>query len=128
MINDPIADMLTIIRNGYLARKKNVIVRNSKAKAAIGMVLTELGFVLDSKVRADKEILVTLKYHEDKTPVLNEIKRVSSPSVRIYRDHKSIPFVRSGLGDVIVSTSQGLMTGRQARSKKLGGEIICKVS
>jgi len=128
MINDPIADMLTIIRNGYMARKKNVVVRNSKAKASIGLVLTELGFVLDSKVRADKEILVTLKYLEDKTPILNEIKRVSSPAVRVYRDHKSIPFVRSGLGDVIISTSQGLMTGRQARSKKLGGEIICKVS
>ncbi len=128
MINDPIADMLTIIRNGYMARKKNVIIRNSKAKAAIGSVLTELGYVLDSKVRADKEILVTLKYLEDKTPVLNEIKRVSSSAVRVYRDHKSIPFVRSGLGDVIISTSQGLMTGRQARSKKLGGEIICKVS
>ena len=128
MINDPIADMLTIIRNGYMARKKNVVVRNSKAKAAIGSVLTELGFVLDSKVKNDKEILVTLKYNEDKTPVLNEIKRVSSPSIRVYKDHKRIPFVRSGLGDVIISTPQGLMTGRKARSKKLGGEIICKVS
>lgn len=128
MINDPIADMLTIIRNGYMARKKNVVVRNSKAKVAIGSVLTELGFVLDSKVRNDKEILITLKYNEDKSPVLNEIKRVSSSSVRVYRDHKSIPYVRSGLGDVIISTPKGLMTGRQARSKRLGGEIICKVS
>ena len=128
MINDPIADMLTIIRNGYMARKKNVVVRNSKAKVAIGSVLTELGFVLDSKVRNDREILITLKYNEDKTPVLNEIKRVSSSSVRVYRDHKSIPYVRSGLGDVIISTPKGLMTGRQARSKRLGGEIICKVS
>ncbi len=128
MINDPIADMLTIIRNGYMARKKNVVVRNSKAKVAIGSVLTELGFVLDSKVRNDKEILITLKYNEDKSPVLNEIKRVSCSSVRVYRDHKSIPYVRSGLGDVIISTPKGLMTGRQARSKRLGGEIICKVS
>lgn len=128
MINDPIADMLTIIRNGYLARKKNVTVPNSKAKAAIGSVLVDLGFILDSKIRHDKEILITLKYNEDKTPVMHEIKRVSSPATRIYRDHKNIPFVRSGLGDVVISTSKGLMTGRQARSQKLGGEIICKVS
>lgn len=128
MINDPIADMLTIIRNGYLAGKKNVKIRNSKTKAAIGEVLTELGFVLDSKVRTNNEILVTLKYYENKTPALTELKRVSSSSVRVYRDHKSIPFVKSGLGDVIISTSSGIMTGRKARAAKLGGEVICKVS
>ncbi len=128
MINDPIADMLTIIRNGYMARKKNVTVSNSKVKAAIGNVLTDLGFVLDSKVRNDKEILITLKYSEDKKPILTQIERVSTPSVRVYKDHKNIPFIKSGLGEVIISTSKGLMTGRQARSQKLGGEIICKVS
>ncbi len=128
MINDPIADMLTIIRNGYMARKKNVTVSNSKVKAAIGNVLTDLGFVLDSKVRNDKEILITLKYSEDKKPILTQIERVSTPSVRIYKDHKSIPFIKSGLGEVIISTSKGLMTGKQARSQKLGGEVICKVS
>lgn len=132
MISDPIADFLVRIKNGYLADKKMVVAPYSKVKENLGKILVRQGFIetirteLSSDNKKFKNLRVGLKY-EDKKPVLTEIKRVSKPGARIYTRKEKIPRVLGGFGTVIISTPRGLMTGREAKRKGLGGEIVCKM-
>jgi len=129
MMTDPIADMLTQIRNGQLARKKAVNMPSSKIKKAIAAVLKEEGYITDYYVSEESKpiLTITLKFFEGK-PVISELRRVSRPGLRIYKSHADLPKVVGGLGIAIVSTSQGLMTDHKARASGQGGEILCYVS
>lgn len=128
-MQDPIADMLTRIRNGQAARKENVTLPSSKLKVAIAKVLKEEGYIesyeVSNSVKA--ELTITLKYYQGKA-VVESIKRVSRPGLRIYKGKDALPTVMGGLGIAIVSTSKGVMTDRLARKEGLGGEIICFVA
>lgn len=128
-MQDPISDMLTRIRNGQAASKVSVKMPSSKQKVAIAAVLKAEGYVSDYAVAGDTkpELEVTLKYFEGKK-VIDTIKRVSRPGLRIYKGTNDLPKVMAGLGIAIVSTSQGVMTDRAARNASIGGEIICYVS
>ena len=127
---DPIADMITRIRNAQLRTLNKVSIPNSKFRARILDVLKEEGYISDYKFLTDKKnkgsLLVDLKYSNG-LPVIKEITRVSKPGRRIYTKAESIPKIRNGLGIVIVSTSMGIMSDNDARSKNIGGEIICRV-
>lgn len=130
MVNDPIADMLTRIRNAGAVQHPQVVMPVSKVKVAVAKILVEEGFVVGYSVTDEQpqaNLIVTLKYSGKGQPVINGIERVSKPGRRVYTGYKEIPWVRSGLGISIVSTPQGMMTGRKARRSKLGGEIICNV-
>ena len=128
-MQDPISDMLTRIRNGQAASKVSVKMPSSKQKVAIAAVLKAEGYVTDFAVAGDtKPVLeVTLKYFEGKK-VIDTLKRVSRPGLRIYKGANDLPKVMAGLGIAIVSTSHGVMTDRAARKASIGGEIICYVS
>jgi len=129
-MTDPIADMLTRIRNGQKARKVSVTMPASKAKEAIAAVLRDEGYVTGFAVEGDgahKELTVELKYFEGE-PVIERIERASRPGLRIYRGKEALPKVLGGLGVAIVSTSAGVMSDRQAREKGVGGEVLCVVS
>lgn len=131
MHSDPIADMLTRIRNANMIRARQVAIPSSKIKVSIARILQEEGFIEAYGVTEDKpqpKLVLALKYtgrYDD--PVLSGLERVSKPGRRVYAGHKEIPWVRSGLGINILSTSKGLLTGRQARRDKAGGEIICNI-
>ena len=128
-MTDPIADMLTRIRNAIMARHSRVLMPASKMKIAIAAVLKEEGYVRDYEVTQAgpfRTLRITLKY-VDKRPVLTQLKRVSKPGLRVYTRRDSIPRVRGGLGTAIISTPQGLMTGRKAFQLGLGGEVVCYV-
>ncbi len=130
MMTDPIADMLTRIRNGQSAGKVDVSMPSSKAKIAIAKVMKDEGYVTDYSVAEEgkKPVLtVVLKYFEGR-PVIDDMKRVSRPGLRIYKGKSELPTVLNGLGIAIVSTSAGLMTDRQAREAGRGGEVICTIS
>ncbi len=128
-MSDTIADLLTRIRNGQSAEKTSVTMPFSKMKLSICKVLENEGYIDSTDVsgEAKKELTVLLKYYEGK-PVIENIKRVSKPSLRIFKPAKEVPNVKNGLGICIVSTSHGVMTDREAREKNYGGEIICIVS
>ncbi len=129
-MTDPIADMLTRIRNGQGARKVSVSMPASKGKEAVAKVLQDEGYILGfatEGVGAAKELTVELKYFEG-VPVIETIQRSSKPGLRIYRGKDELPKVLGGLGVAIVSTSAGVMSDRQAREKGIGGEVICVVS
>lgn len=128
-MQDPISDMLTRIRNGQAASKVSVKMPSSKQKVAIATVLKAEGYIADFSVAGDTkpELEVTLKYFEGKK-VIDTIKRVSRPGLRIYKGASDLPKVMAGLGIAIISTSQGVMTDRAARKASIGGEIICYVS
>ncbi len=129
-MNDPIADMLTRIRNAQAAEKAEVSMPSSKAKQAIAKVLKDEGYIADYAVAGDEkkpQLIVTLKYYEGR-PVIEQIKRVSRPGLRAYRAKDELPRVNGGLGIAIVSTSAGVMTDRAARAAGHGGEVICIVS
>ncbi|ADN74497.1 SSU ribosomal protein S8P [Ferrimonas balearica DSM 9799] len=128
-MQDPIADMLTRIRNGQSANKVAVTMPSSKLKVAIANVLKAEGYVADFAVSGDVKptLEVTLKYFQGK-PVVESIARASRPGLRIYKKKDELPTVMGGLGIAIVSTSQGVMTDRAARNLGLGGEIICYVA
>ena len=128
-MNDTISDLLTRIRNGQMSNKKEVSIPFSKMKEAICKVLQDEGYITSFRIEDGKikNIIVELKYFEGK-PVIDFIKRISRPGLRIYKSCDEIPLVKNGLGICIVSTSQGLMTGKTAKEKKCGGEIICYVS
>ncbi len=128
-MTDPIADMLTRVRNGVMARHTRVMIPASNMKIEIARILKEEGYIRDYDVVKDNPqgtIRVTLKYVE-KRPVLSQIKRVSKPGLRVYTRRDAIPRVRGGLGTAIISTPQGLMTGRKAYQLGLGGEVVCYV-
>ena len=129
MMTDPIADMLTRIRNAQSASKVDVAMPSSKLKMAIAKVLKDEGYITDySADDAVKPTLtVTLKYYEGR-PVIDEIKRVSRPGLRIYKNKDELPRILNGMGVAIVSTSAGVMTDRQARESGRGGEILCTVA
>ncbi|HEB99059.1 MAG TPA: 30S ribosomal protein S8 [Thiotrichales bacterium] len=129
-MSDPIADLLTRIRNGQHAELAQVRVPSSKLKQAILKVLKDEGFILDYRVEENggkPELVIDLKYYEGK-PVIASIRRVSRPGLRIYKGKDELPKVQGGLGIAIVSTSKGVMTDRQAREVGEGGEVICTVS
>ncbi len=128
-MNDPIADMLTRVRNAQAARKLEVSIPSSKLKLAICQVLKDEGYIADFQVSTDVRPVLTirLKYFEGR-PVIESIKRVSRPGLRIYRGADDLPKVLDGLGIAIVSTSHGVMTDRAARAGGHGGEVLCTVS
>ncbi|HWQ37312.1 MAG TPA: 30S ribosomal protein S8 [Burkholderiales bacterium] len=129
-MSDPIADMLTRIRNAQRAEKTTVVVPASKLKAAIAQVLKDEGYIEDFRVHAEdnKRVMeIGLKYYAGK-PVIERIERVSRPGLRIYKPAKEIPQVMNGLGVAIVSTSRGVMTDRKARATGVGGEVLCIVA
>jgi small subunit ribosomal protein S8 len=128
-MTDPIADMLTRIRNGQSAGKKIVKMQASKLKLSIAKVLKDEGYITGFSVDSigpHEEILVELKYYKG-APVIENIKRISRPGLRIYRSKDRLPVVLGGLGIAIVSTSNGVMTDKAARASGHGGEVICTV-
>jgi len=129
-MSDPIADMLTRIRNAQLSELQSVAIPASKVKAAIAKVLKDEGYIEDFAVRenAGKPLLeIGLKYYAGK-PVIEKIERISRPGLRVYKPSHDIPNVMNGLGVAIVSTSQGVMTDRKARGLGVGGEVLCVVA
>ena len=127
---DPIADMLTRIRNASAARHKDLTIPSSKVKREIARVLAEEGFIDSWAIAADgvqETLSMRLKYVEGRTPVVSGLKRISKPGLRVYARKTEIPRVLGGLGLAILSTSRGIMTGSQARKLNLGGEVICYV-
>ena|SRR5690606_29452352 len=129
MMTDPIADMLTRIRNASQAKHKRVDLPVSKLKTEIARILKENHFIHDYKILDDGRhgvLRLYLKYYEDK-PVIRSLKRVSRPGRRVYKPADDMPRIRNGLGLAIVSTSKGMMTDRQARSHKVGGEVMALV-
>jgi small subunit ribosomal protein S8 len=129
-MTDPIADMLTRIRNGQKARKVSVAMPASKEKQAIAAVLKDEGYITGFETTgegAESTLSVELKYFEG-TPVIENVRRVSKPGLRVYRGKEDLPKVLGGLGVAIVSTSAGVMSDREAREKGIGGEVLCVVS
>ncbi len=128
-MSDPIADMLTRIRNGQSAAKADVAMPASNMKQSIAQVLKDEGYINDFSVTEDAkpQLTVSLKYHDGK-PVIEKIQRMSRPGLRVYKNTDEIPKVLNGLGIVIVSTSKGMMTDRAARAAGIGGELICSVA
>lgn len=128
-MSDPIADMLTRIRNGQSAAKADVSMPASKMKQAIAKVLKDEGYIKDYSVSEGPkaDMTVSLKYFEGR-PVIESIKRVSRPGLRIYKNKDELPKVLNGLGVAVISTSRGVMTDREARAAGHGGEVVCLVS
>lgn len=130
MMTDPIADMLTRIRNAALARHDRTEMPASRLKAAVAEILKSEGFIADvrpSEGEGPKKLTIVLKYGRDRASAIDGIRRVSRPGRRVYVRHDRIPRVYSGLGISILSTSHGLMSDREARRLKLGGELLCEV-
>ena len=127
-LSDPIGDMLARIKNAQVRNHRKVSLPSSKFKAKIADVLKSEGYIIDYKINDDKKpsIEINLKYNSG-NPVINTIERISKPGRRIFSSASSLPKINNGLGIAIVSTPQGVMTDVDARKKKLGGEIICKV-
>ena len=129
-MTDPIADMLTRIRNGQKARKVDVSMPSSTAKVAVAKVLKDEGYITGYSTESEgvkSELTVELKYFEG-TPVIENVQRVSRPGLRVYRGNEELPKVLGGLGVAIISTSAGVMSDRQARKQGIGGEVLCVVS
>lgn len=129
-MSDPIADMLTRIRNAHAVDKKEVCVPASNLKSAIADVMQKEGYIESFNVDGDgaqKTLTIQLKYYDNK-PVIDSLKRVSKPSLRVYAKSSNMPKVMNGLGIVIVSTPKGVMTGQQASAENVGGEVLCSVS
>jgi small subunit ribosomal protein S8 len=134
-VSDPIADMLTRIRNAVMAGHQTVSIPSSKLKASIAKILAQEGFIesykeVNTEVAYRQNIRIKLKYvgkRRSRKPVISGIERVSRPGRRVYAGRKEIPWVRSGIGVAIVSTPKGVMTGNRARQLKVGGEVLCKI-
>ncbi len=129
MMTDPIADMLTRIRNANAMRHETVVVPSSKTKTAMLDVLKKEGYMADFKVSKDVKSVttVTLKYTEDHQRVIRGLKRISKPSLPVYTTAEDLPRVLNGLGVAIISTSKGVMTDKEARKQKIGGEVLAYV-
>ena len=132
MMTDPIADMLTRIRNGNVAMRSEVLMPASKQKSALAEVLKREGFIADYAVVQDpngsgKALKITMKYGTDRQRTISGIKRISTPGLRVYRAATEVPRVLGGLGVAVLSTSHGLMTDREARKRNVGGEVMCYV-
>ncbi len=130
-MSDPIADMLTRIRNASMQRHTSVAIPKSKLKLAIADILKQEGFIRDFKLQAGEtafeNIVLDLKYTPDRQPVITGLKRVSRPGLRIYSKHQDIPRVRGGMGLSIISTPKGVMSGYEAYRQNIGGEVLCYV-
>ncbi len=133
MMTDPIADMLARIRNGALARHERVELGHSKLKERVAHVLKNEGFLDDVRVGDEtgkggqRVLILVLRYTGERTSAIDGIRRISKPGRRVYLAHDRIPRVRSGLGVSILSTSHGVLTDREARTQKVGGELLCEV-
>jgi small subunit ribosomal protein S8 len=127
---DPIADMLTRVRNALAARKRYAFVPHSKVKQELTRVLKAEGYIEHYDMTRDRPqpmIRIRLKYAEGKQPVLSGLRRVSKPGRRVYTKHQDIPLVLSGMGIAVLSTSRGVMTGKKAHRLRLGGEVVCHI-
>ncbi len=129
MMTDPIADMLTRIRNANQMRKETVVIPSSKVKSAILEVLKNEGYIANYTVSADvkSETTITLKYTENNQRVIKDLKRISKPSLHVYSTAEELPKVLGGLGVAIISTSQGIMSDKKARKLNIGGEVLAYV-
>jgi small subunit ribosomal protein S8 len=128
--SDPIADMLTRIRNAIMARHDSVLVPTSRTKLAIARILKKEGFIADYELlkgKPQRAIRIHLKYDDKNEPILSGLERVSKPGLRVYVGRDEIPRIQGGLGVAIISTSQGVMTGQQAWKKGIGGELLCQL-
>ena len=128
-MQDPISDMLTRVRNAQARAKREVTMPASRKKAAIAEVLKNEGYVVGYRLEGEgstQQLVIELKYYQGK-PVIENIKRVSRPGLRVYRSKDELPTIVGGLGVAIVSTSKGLMSDRQARAEGIGGEVVCSV-
>ena len=130
-VTDPVSDMLTRIRNGYIAKLDSVSIPYSKLKIEIAMILDEEGYIRSYEIRKDENvgglIKIYLKYDKDKKSVITTLKRISKPGLRVYAQKDEIPRVLGGLGTVILSTSKGVLTGTGAKKLGVGGEVICSI-
>jgi small subunit ribosomal protein S8 len=132
-VSDPIADMLTRIRNGLMVGHARVSMPSSKMKVAIAKILKDEGFIADYRVtdeRPQPQLILKLKYagkRKERKPVITELERISKPGCRVYTPVSEVPWVRSGMGIAILSTSKGVVTGQQARRLGVGGEMLCHV-
>jgi small subunit ribosomal protein S8 len=131
-MTDPVADFLTRLRNAARAQHQDVTIPSSRLKRELARILSEQGYIEGYEVaeagdRPGEELTVTLKYTSDRKPVISGIQRVSRPGRRTYVDHNHIPRIQGGMGTTIISTSQGIMTGHDARQAGVGGEIVAKV-
>ena len=130
MVTDPIADMLTRIRNAIAMRYKEVEIPSSKVKVEIAKILKEEGFINDYKIKKNNVqdiIAISLKYGDNKERVITGLKRISKPGLRVYAKSDEIPRVLNGLGIAIISTSKGIMTGKNAKASNLGGEVLAYI-
>lgn len=129
MVTDPIADMLTRIRNAVSAKHDSVVIPSSKEKLEIARILKEEGFIADFAMDGDfkQNIIVTLKYGKNNEKAIKGLKRISKPGLRVYAKADKLPRVLNGLGIAIISTSQGLMTDKDANQKHIGGEVVAYV-
>ena len=130
MVNDTISDMLTRIRNANLAKHDNVFIVNTKINQQISQILEKEGYIKSFKVSLNScdSIELNLKYlGNTKRPCITNLKRLSSPGLRVYSNYKNIPRIFNGMGLIILSTSKGIMTDRKARLKKIGGELLCSI-
>ena len=125
-LTDPIADMLTRIRNANSSKHESVLVPKSNVKKAIAQILLEEGYIKDVK-EDDRNIIITLKYVGNKQRVISGLKRISKPGLRVYAECENLPKVLNGLGIVLVSTSQGVMTDKKAREAGIGGEVMAYI-
>lgn len=129
-VTDPIADLLTRMRNANQMRYNEVVIPSSKIKLEITKILKDEGYIEDYKVEKNKvqdNIIVTLKYGKNKERVISGLKRISKPGLRVYAKAEEIPTVLNGLGISIVSTSKGIMTGKEAKKENLGGEVLAYI-
>jgi small subunit ribosomal protein S8 len=129
-MTDPIADFLTRIRNACMARFERVDIPSSNLKVSLSKLLKDEGYIKNYKLIKDKKqgvLRLYLKYDDNNLPVIGGLERVSKPSCRVYVSHDKIPYVLNGLGTVLLSTSKGVLTDREARKQRVGGELLCKV-
>ena len=129
-MTDPVADFLTRIRNACMARFERVDIPSSKTKVNIAKLLKEEGYIKNYKLIKDKRqgiLRLYLRYDAENLPIIGGLERISKPSCRVYVRHDKIPLVLNGLGTAVLSTSRGILSDREARKQKLGGELLCKV-
>ncbi len=131
-MTDPIADMLTRIRNGSVAAQETVRMPSSKLKESLAAILRQEGYIADFRVSDDpsrpgRTLEIVMKYTPDRVPTISGLRRVSKPGLRVYTKADRLPRVLGGLGVAVLSTSQGLMTDREARERRVGGEVLCYV-
>jgi len=130
MMTDPIADMLTRIRNGLMAKHRQVLMPSSNLKVAVARILKQEGYIRHFDVNKQvpqPKLRIILKYDEKRTPVMRGLKRVSTPGRRLYADRHHIPWVQSGMGIAVLTTSKGVVTDREARRLGVGGEVLCHI-